>query len=381
MTNYHCLVFGEGFIESGTPGTLSVSGDELVIRAGDREFALPSQGLNLRRGGATGETIIVTHSVYPQFTITLTDPAAIPELKRLTGGAGVSARKFGRRGTCCLVGCLAIIGLIVGAVIGLLSLRQPLVTWVSNKVPVSWEEKLGASVIGQMKMTQPFVDDPAALKDLETLAKPIVVAAGDPRYKFQFHIAADDQVNAFALPGGFVVVNTGLIQKADRAEEVLGVIAHELAHVTQRHSTQQVVNRAGLAILLQLAIGDAGALAGLAEAGAYLMNMSYSRTHEEEADDVGLATMTKAGIDPTGMTDFFKKLRAEEEKSGTARTRDALSFLGTHPGTADRIDRLHRRIGAPAPKLDPQLQQTFERLKQRLQQRLTPAGNQKKQPL
>jgi predicted Zn-dependent protease len=158
----------------------------------------------------------------------------------------------------------------------------------------------------------------------------------------------DTTLNAFAMPGGNVVIHSGLLLAADRSEEVAGVLAHEIAHVTQRHGFRSIISSLGLYQVLQLFIGDAtGLLAVLANNSAFLIDRKFSRDFEREADNTGWEYLMRANIEPTGMIDFFKKVQIEEKKQLEqlhAQGADkVLSFISTHPGTDERISSLEAR--------------------------------------
>ena len=144
-------------------------------------------------------------------------------------------------------------------------------------------------------------------------------------------------VNAFALPGGRIIVSGKLIAEAKSPEEVAGVLAHELGHVYYRHPEAQFTRLMGMQLLLTLATGTSGgdALGGLA---GLLTILRYSRAAEAQADDFARRLMAEGGIDPSGLRDFFTRM---QEKSGGASTGGILSGIGSmlssHPGTAERI--------------------------------------------
>ena len=164
----------------------------------------------------------------------------------------------------------------------------------------------------------------------------------DSGYEFKFHIMDDTNVNAFAIPGGHVVILTGLLEAADSGEEVAGVLAHEMAHVTRRHSLRNIVKSAGLLIILQAALGDTSGLLGLAtEASRFLLQQKFSRDFEREADETGWTYLVQAQVDPRGMTRFFEKLRDLMAESDTAAMEGALALANTHPTSQERIDRLN----------------------------------------
>ena len=163
---------------------------------------------------------------------------------------------------------------------------------------------------------------------------------------WKFHIVADDEVNAFNIPGGQVYVNTGLIHAADNVAEFSGVMAHEIAHGVSRHGTEQLTRAYGLQIVAGLVLGEnppvyQQILAQIAGTGAVAR---FSRSAESEADQLGVAYMARAGYDPIGMATMFEEL-LQQRKS---RPGAVQQFFSTHPLTEDRI----KAVRAAAAKID-----------------------------
>jgi predicted Zn-dependent protease len=149
-------------------------------------------------------------------------------------------------------------------------------------------------------------------------------------------------VNAFALPGGTIVVFTGLIEKSADAEQVAGVLAHEMSHATLRHGLQRVSQSLGLAVGVQLLLGDTQ---GLIAAGAELFQLAtingYSREQESEADDEGVRMLHAAGIDPLGFARFFTTLKDEH-----GDLPGVVSWMSTHPQHDVRIAAVRERLAS-----------------------------------
>jgi predicted Zn-dependent protease len=155
------------------------------------------------------------------------------------------------------------------------------------------------------------------------------------RYRYQWFVAENPEVNAFDLPGGVIVVHTGLLKAADSVGEVAGVLAHEIQHVEQRHALRAMIHELGWRAVLALALGDlSGGVWG--DLAGRLGGLSYGRDLERAADLGGLDALRRAGIAPDGMLDFFGKL-ARREGPGVA-------LLASHPATDERIEALRRAI-------------------------------------
>ena len=171
-----------------------------------------------------------------------------------------------------------------------------------------------------------------------------------PKLNFTFTVLNDDIINAFALPGGYVYISRGLLAMAENEAEVAGVLAHEIGHITARHTAQRY-SQAMATNLGLTGLGIVGSILGLpsgignvASIGAELFLKSYSREQELEADRLGVRYMTRAGYDPDGMTSFFVKLDMHHEleakiKGADPKAADQYNAMATHPRTKQRIDQ------------------------------------------
>ena len=216
------------------------------------------------------------------------------------------------------------------------------------------EHRLGHQVMVQIRQSREFVDDPELQAYVQQLGERI--AQGTGRSDFRFFIIRDASINAFALPGGYIGINTGLILDASSESELAAVIAHEIEHVMQQHWSRMMAarkQRSGLtaaALLASMILAGSGQQAG--EAGIALtsainvtQDLSYSRDFEREADRLGIQLLAKAGYRPEAMADFFEKL----QKSARLSDSGAPEYMRTHPVTTNRIaearDRAHKLDG------------------------------------
>jgi len=148
--------------------------------------------------------------------------------------------------------------------------------------------------------------------------------------------------NAFALPGGHIVVTTGLLRLVERPEQLLGVVSHEVAHVTCKHSFRQMIASAGPFLVFQVFLsGRGGAFAALAGGSAILVHQSFSQEYEKEADDVGWDYLVAANIDPRGMIEVFQKLKATEASERISNF--IPKAFESHPDMDKRIARLNAK--------------------------------------
>ena len=206
-----------------------------------------------------------------------------------------------------------------------------------------------------------------------SLGRQLAAHAGGPAYPYSFSVANYREINAFALPGGPVWVNRGALQAAGNESQIAGVLAHEIAHIAQRHAADQIskgVIANGLLGLLGAVLGNSGG-ARTAEAGAQVLAGSYlmkfSRDDEREADRVGVQIMTRAGWDPRGMLEFMQVLRSRAGRDPSS----VEIFLSTHPSPADRVQRLRTQLRS-APQGGRRTSDAFRRV-QATMSRMPPA--------
>lgn len=276
----------------------------------------------------------------------LPDIEFLSALHRLVPGLGSRFHEPKRRGLrASLTIFVAVAVIAIGGALYLWGIPG-LATLVAARVPVAWEDQLGQSVVDQFAPAEMRCDDPTVEKLVNEIVARLAQAAPESPYKIRAYVAAAPVVNAFAAPGGHIVVFQGLIEASGGADELAGVLAHELQHVLKRHSTRMLVQHASTGLIISALTGDvSGAIAFGLEAARTLGALSYSRAMEEEADAEGLKMMTATGFDPAGMIAFFDTM---QKRSGEMP--QILTYLSTHPSTADRIEKL-RRLAAESKRL------------------------------
>ena len=184
--------------------------------------------------------------------------------------------------------------------------------------------------------------DPQVSSYIARIGKRLAAAAPGAKYPYSFTVANYREINAFSLPGGPVWINRGVLHAAGNESQMAGVLAHEIAHIAQRHAADQmtkaIVARWSLGMLGAM-LGNAGGAGTAQVAGALVTNgvfLQFSRDDERDADRVGLQIMTKAGWDPRGMIELFDVLQREGHRNPGAVD----VFFSTHPSPADRIAQL-----------------------------------------
>lgn len=347
---YHCHAYHDDLPKGKASGRLVLG--ELGFNAfiDNQKLHIPFLGCELELGGANDRILFIRHPRLKGWTFYSSDASLLkdpllkdkPELRDQL--FKVRRKRFNT-------------GVIVVTVLFLIVAPPTLLVfnmdWVSAKVarniPAEWEQSLGESVVEQYADGGTMLEEDTTVKLLNPLVQPLLDQAADSRYQYNFYIAFDETNNAFALPGGYVVIHSELISSADSAEELLGVLAHEIIHVENQHGVRNVIGTAGLYTLFAALFGDAsGVLSLIVGAAPYLINQSYSRDFEREADLKGVELLQKANIDPRGLPLFFEKMMAEEEAMledmADERAKEAIDqamgFLSTHPASQDRVEYL-----------------------------------------
>lgn len=237
---------------------------------------------------------------------------------------------------------LAIIGTVLAVSLGLAFLSIPLLSGVLSRfVPTSVEATVGSQMIEELGKETEFCQDSEGLAALDTLAESLS-SQTDGTYEFRIYVADQEVLNAFAAPGGHVVLYRSIIDEAETPEEVAGVLAHEMAHITQGHPARGMVEAMGYGFFQLFTPGDENIGADLVKSA---LTNHYSREDELEADRSGVDILNSAHIDSKGLIAFFDRLSDQgQEIPG------ALEFLSTHPSGETRKAALEDHIvdGDPA---------------------------------
>ncbi|WP_205421437.1 M48 family metalloprotease [Dechloromonas sp. HYN0024] len=224
----------------------------------------------------------------------------------------------------------------------------------SNDLSLATEKKIGLQIMHEIRWREPsYLDDADVEAYLNQLGNRLAAVSSDPGFGFYFFTINDPNINAFAMPGGYIGVHTGLIVSAQTESELAGVLGHEISHVTQRHIARQVFQSKqigmasmvamGLALLAARSSGQmAGAAIATTQAGAISAQLAFSRDFEREADRQGFDILRRSGFDVRGMAVFFERL----QKAVRLYENNATAYLRTHPLTGERLTDMQNRESA-----------------------------------
>jgi Zn-dependent protease with chaperone function len=353
----NALCFGAEFPATGAPCRVEVSSHGLTLHVEGCSpqsdgATVPFSSLTVSAGGLDHDQLVVKWGKEPATrTLYVKDPvlirtfreAAPPELTHHfeTAAAKVRQARTHRR---------RMWGIVIGS-LGALALflwlgSDWLVELAVSRIPVEWEQKLGESAYRDFLAQQDVLKEGPAVAAVNEMTQRLTSQATNNPYTFDVTVVRSDVINAFALPGGYIVVFTGLMKKAESGEEVAGVLSHEVNHVLQRHGLDRIVKTLGLMAVVTILVGDPQGLAGLMkQVGLELVTLKFGRVQETEADLTGLQLLQRAKIDPTGMVRFFERLSEKDQ--------GRMEWLSTHPMSTARAERLKAEL-ASLPKTIPE---------------------------
>jgi predicted Zn-dependent protease len=334
------------------PVTLTVTPEAVHATAANGDtLALPLAALEVTPGGYDGDFVFLRAPGHDA-TITTVDLAVVERLAEV-GGPAMAAR-LGHvrkhRSSASLARKLSIaVASAVALALGALVLATPAILSASiDALPTSLDREIGDAALADLEGDAVPVTDPRVVSLVEAIVARLREVGPPSAHTYRVAVVANDEINAFALPGGQIVVWTGLVEHAESAEQIAGVLAHEIAHVERRHGMRNVVYRAGIALGLRLLVailigGDLDGLTGLAtDVAALAVANEYGQDQESEADADAVLRMHAAGLDPTALAAFFRVMSSE----GVGDVPAIVSWLSTHPDHASRIAAIEARARA-----------------------------------
>lgn len=320
----------------GLDASVRLSTNGLLIAAADEERLWSFEAVRRRGGQWSRDTTHLEHAGSHEL-LAVPGAAFAAELRR--GAPALAPAPSASRGTRIAVGM--VVGLVVAVTAFFLALPW-LAGLLAERVPVEWEDRFGAAAVASAVPTGQRVEQPEVRAVVEGVVARLAAATRSP-YTFRVIVADRPEVNAFAAPGGHLVVNRGLLAFAHDGDELAAVLAHEMEHVTRRHVTRVMLQRASLGFLAAIAGGQsADALGGGIEAARMLGDLSFGRAAEREADEGGFARLRAAGIAPMAMAAMLERLAREQSGASVPE------LLSTHPDPLARAARM-RALARSAP--------------------------------
>lgn len=354
MTSFpNALCYGSDLPAAGRPCRVEVSSEGFSLRFPDVSPAtieiIPFDAVTIDAGGCEHDRLVVAWVrdgadrklyVSDRDVVEAAGRYAPPELRahvRRSMKRMIRAQR-GRRTL-----LIAFAAAIVAAVWVLWFGLGLLVSVAVSRMPIEWERAIGETVREEFLAGRKILTDGAAVEAVQHIAQRLIEQIPNSPYTFTVTVVQSDTVNALALPGGFVIVSTGLLKNAESPEEVAGVLAHEINHVLLRHGLEGFVKNLGLTAVVAILAGNQQGLVGLAERfGLQLAGLKFSRENETQADLEGLHLLHRARIAPDGMIRFFERLAQFDKVQ--------LELLSTHPMSAARAARLLAEAASLTPQ-------------------------------
>ena len=329
---------------------LRLAPDSLIATASNGcDFAIRYGECRIEIGGSSGR-MVFCRTADRSLTIFCDHRRFGPELAHAAGGlldeqlaACTRSRRIARSRSW-LAGLLLTAAAAIVLVAGFYAVRLAAKASVTA-VPLAVDRQIGEQAFRLMDHGGPEVQDPTITAAVQRIVDRLAPHAAVEGLAFDVHVIDADLCNAFCLPGGTIVIYTGLLRRAASAEEVAGVLAHEMAHASLRHGLLQVTQSVGLAAAVNLLLGN---MEGLVVAGAEVFKLatinSYSRVQESDADTEGVRMLHAASIDPLSLARFFETM--QREAGDLPR---GLTWLSTHPDHASRIEAVRTQVGTLPP--------------------------------
>lgn len=335
--------FSQHSSTTGIEVRIHFSGDRLLIDAGSARQSVSAAGLTVANGGYDGRTLVLSWD--DESGLNLLHIADIDAQRALRSAAppalAPQLARWQRRSAVPWRGLLITAAVVVLLIVGVISASGRLLDAVIAQVPISAESEFGETMYAQLRRRQTFAESGPAFDAVQMIGERLTKGS---QYHYRWAIAEDPSINAFALPGGIIVVHRGLITAAQTPETLAGVLAHEVQHVERRHSLRALGHEFGWRLALGLILGDTSGT-GVALL-SQLDGLGYSRDLEREADHYGILALARSGIDPAGLPQFFETLAASAP--------DTVALLSTHPSSATRLADARRDIAAlPAQSYTP----------------------------
>ncbi len=348
MKKYSSVLIHPDVAGGRCAGEITCTTSEIQFVSEDFQYSIKLNNASIRAGGAGNRFVFLTEKGQDSISIYTSEKSILKDINILSNPHFIqeisSSKKTLNSSMTALYIVLGSLILIIG---GLFFFKDKMIEKVAKQVPKEWEKTAGDKLFSTLSLQYHFIKNDSLKKEFLKVADPLFSQIEKEGYAIDLYFVQNPTINAFALPGGKVIIQTGLIQNAKSWEEVMGVLSHELAHVTRRHHIRGIINNIGIYTLLAVVVGDVSAFAGtFAQLGGDLASLANSRDFENEADETGLAYLEKAKMKPEGLISFFETLKKENATAldSAINSKVDLSFLSTHPNTQDRIDNLKEKV-------------------------------------
>ena len=337
----------DGLSATRHPITVHITETALhFLRPDGQQVSWPYRKIRQTQGAYEGEEVRLEYGAPLAQTIIVQNAEFLADLHKAASTTFShlhDPRLRGRRLQWTILASLALVVIVAGIYVWGVPVTA---NWLAPHVPLSWERQLGESALRHLAPLNRRCTNPDRLAAIDRILGQLTAAVPDSPYHMQVTVVDNPIVNAFALPGGHVVLLRGLLEATETPEQLAGILAHEVQHIYQQHSIRAILEQSSTSLLIAAVTGDVtGALAFGIESARMLGVLRYSRLHEDEADRQGLDLLKRVGVDPSEMIAFYRTLATTHPSEG-----ETFSYLSTHPRTEERIAELIRLAGPPPPR-------------------------------
>jgi beta-barrel assembly-enhancing protease len=372
MSDIKALLFGPNLPIAGQSVTCSLSSNTVQIQSGDILKKILFTDLQAKIAGFDHDLLQITWeedgSAWSLMPINKVEQDKLSELLPKNLIAGMQQWRRATQSQSLIWRSILYAGAFIFVSFLLLIWQHDRVTaWVADLVSIEHEVNLGEAFLEQLKSDGTLLKQGQAVATVEAIGKQLTAGS---RYKYQWYVSKSSEINAFALPGGIIVVNSGLLKTAGSADELAAVLAHEVQHVEQKHALKNMINSAGMAAVIFTVLGDANAIVMLMT--HQVSTQYFSRQVESEADLKGIQLLIDKNMQAAAMVSFFKKMDEESiqkkvnteskqskpDKTGQPEKNDSKSkkkeevssrvrigdWFSSHPDTATRIQEIETYI-------------------------------------
>lgn len=366
--SYSAIAISENIQGGRSSATITISGSLMTVTTEQLTLKWPLQELVITPSSTNSAQIFFSSKKQPGFNVYTRDKSILKN-QYLANNSSTQAqlkkvKTSFRINTSVIAGLLGVVVIAIGS---LFLFKERIIWSLANQIPFEYEYKLGEQAAQAHLTSNTIIKDDSLVQAFESIVQPLLDVV-DQKYKFKFYIIENDVPNAYALPGGFIFVHTGLIQESMQWDEIQGVLAHEIAHVTEKHHIRGMMSQFGLFTIVSSFFGDASQLYGLVVGlGMQLESLAYSRGFETEADNKGWEYLLKANINPEGLILFFARIDDGHNHDDVSNT--MMNYLSTHPMPEKRVENLSKKLDQlpTTDYLEPDVD--FEQFKEQLNNR------------
>lgn len=337
---FRCLAFHEGLAQGRAPGRLYIDQDYVEFVVGENSGNMSLQGLQLHAEGMVSRKIVLTHPIWRGWAFQTSRGALLQNpFLQSHPSIGFQIDDIRRKRRYGLILWWVILLAVILIPLYLLSRMELVTDRLSYLVPPAWESSLGRLGLEHYRLNHATLDSEQTASLLHPFTEPLLESMPESAsHEFVFYLVKDHTPHALALPGGIIIIHTGLIESVGSPDAFMGLLAHEISHVTQQHGVRKLLVDSGLETVIAAVIGDKAGWQGARNAVApQLLDPVYSARFELEADVYAYNLLKRAQLAASGLHTLFENLTTDD-------IHDSSAYIKTHPADAQRMEHLRSLV-------------------------------------